>query len=162
MVAWFAGLFYIGRLFVYHKEALDQESEAGDAVANQLEIMEAKLFKIIMKPGMVGTIVFGTWYGLYIGAFSQGWLHTKLLSVFILIGYQVYCKRIMERLKTKSFTWSSLQLRAFNEVPAILLIFIVSLVYLRVTQPALMATAISIFLIAIGLYFSHRKRTSNN
>src|SRR5258705_2245964 len=88
MVTWFAGLFYLPRLFVYHAMAEDRPS------IERFKVMERKLFFGIMTPGAVLTIVFGLllWLGYGI---SGGWLHAKLLIMAVLIGYHGYCGKLL-------------------------------------------------------------------
>ena len=87
MVTWFAGLFYLPRLFVYHAHG------RGPPGIERFKVMERKLFCGIMTPGAVLTIVFGVW--LWLGWFSGGWLHAKMALVAILVGYHVWCGKLM-------------------------------------------------------------------
>src|SRR5690606_18852455 len=91
MVAWFAGLFYLPRLFVYHSQC--QEDEAG---SQRFKVMERKLFFIIMTPAAIMTILTGVWmlYDYAWVAFKQsGWLHTKLSLVLLLVIFHIACWR---------------------------------------------------------------------
>src|SRR5882724_7190945 len=92
MVTWFAGLFYLPRLFVYH-------AMSDDAVSiERFKIMERKLFLGIMTPGAVLTLVFGIW--LWVGyGFAGGWLTAKLALVFLLVVYHLYCGKLLLDLK---------------------------------------------------------------
>lgn len=124
VVAWFAGLFYIFRLFVYHIEA---ESEA---VKNTLAIMEEKLIRIIMNPAMMVTWLLGlslifSNLAMYK---SAGWLHFKLLLVFLLSGYHGYASKVRKQLAAGLCKLSSKQARLINEVPTIILVLVVILV----------------------------------
>ncbi|MHC5827556.1 MAG: protoporphyrinogen oxidase HemJ, partial [Nostoc sp.] len=98
-VVWFAGLFYLVRLFIYHVEANLEPEPARTILKNQYQIMEKRLYYIITNPGMFVTIA------MAIGLVStepdilkEGWLHIKLLFVAILIGYHHYCARLMKKL----------------------------------------------------------------
>ena len=119
MVSWFAGIFYLPRLFVYHVE-----SESMD-VQNQLCVMEKKLFKFITPLGILA-MVFGVLMGLLssdLGAFfSQNWIIVKLAVVLALIGYQAFCWKILKELKSQNHNWTGFKLRLFNEAPVLLLL----------------------------------------
>ncbi len=125
LIAWFAGLFYLPRLFVYHCKA-----KKGGELDSTLMIMEQKLLRIIMNPAMILTIITGLYLAYEIG-FNQGWLHAKLTFVAILVHYHhllaKYRKNFTkgENKKTEKFY------RILNEAPTVLLIAIVSLVILK-------------------------------
>ena len=120
MVTWFAGLFYLPRLYVYHAQAEDQISK------DRFKIMERKLFWGIMTPGAVLTILFGVLLIEYHG--MSYWLKMKILLVFILALYHVWCGVLLEKFKTDSNSHSHVWYRIFNEVPVIFLVLIVALV----------------------------------
>ena len=120
MVTWFAGLFYLPRLFVYHAQAEDQISK------DRFKIMERKLFWGIMTPGAVLTILFGVLLIEYHG--MSYWLKMKILLVFVLALYHVWCGVLLEKFKTDSNSHSHVWYRIFNEVPVIFLVLIVALV----------------------------------
>jgi putative membrane protein len=124
MVTWFAGLFYLPRLFVYHA---DTQDEAGRA---RFKIMERKLYFGIMTPGALLTIAFGMWLWLGYGI-SGGWLHTKLLLVAVLIGYHLWCGKLVADFKFDRNRHSHVWYRWFNEVPVLILIAIVILVVVK-------------------------------
>ena len=120
MVTWFAGLFYLPRLYVYHAQAEDQISK------DRFKIMERKLFWGIMTPGAVLTVLFGVLLIEYHG--MSYWLKLKLLLVFVLALYHVWCGVLLEKFKTDSNSHSHVWYRIFNEVPVIFLVLIVALV----------------------------------
>jgi len=124
MVTWFAGLFYLPRLFVYHAMSEDQPSR------ERFKIMERKLYWGIMTPGGVLTLVFGTWLWLHWG-FSGGWLHAKLVLVALLVAYHVWCGKLMRDLRDGRSTRSHVWFRWFNEVPVLLLFGAVVLVVVK-------------------------------
>lgn len=124
LVTWFAGLFYLPRLFVYH--AMTGER----AVAEQFKIMERKLFYGIATPGGVLTIVFGTWLWLGYG-FSGGWLYAKLVLVALLIVYHIWCGKFLLDFKHDRNHHSHRFYRWFNEAPTVLLIAAVVLVVVK-------------------------------
>ena len=125
MVTWFAGLFYLPRLFVYHAMSEDGASR------ERFKVMERKLYYGIMTPGAVITIVFGVW--LWLGWFGSagGWLHAKLALVLVLIGYHLWCGRLVADFKHDRNTKSHVWYRWFNEFPVVILIAVVILVVVK-------------------------------
>jgi putative membrane protein len=125
MVTWFAGLFYLPRLFVYHAQADDRIS------IERFKIMERKLFWGIATPGAVLTIVFGLW--LWLGWFqgAGAWLHAKLALVAALAGYHIWCGKLMLDFRRERNTRSHVWYRWFNEVPTLILLAIVLLVVFK-------------------------------
>lgn len=129
MVTWFAGLFYLPRLYVYHAMCnLDDPADANSIA--RFKIMERKLFWGIMTPGAILTILFGIWLWLGYG-FSGFWLHIKLKLVLLLIVYHVYCGKLLYDFKHDKNKHGHVYYRWFNEIPVILLIAIVILVVLK-------------------------------
>ncbi len=125
MVTWFAGLFYLPRLFVYHVDCTDTAGH------ERFRIMERKLFAI-MTIGAVLTAVFGAW--LLAGwhwPITELWLQIKLLLVATLIVYHILCGVLVQRFATGQNRRSGIFYRWFNEIPAILLVAIVLLAVLR-------------------------------
>ena len=124
VVTWFAGLFYLPRLFVYHAMT---EDEAGN---NRFKIMERKLFIGIMTPSAILALVFGVWLWLAYG-FSGGWLHVKLVLVLVLIVYHLWCGKILLDFKqdknVRTHTWY----RWFNEFPVVILLITTILVVVK-------------------------------
>ena len=126
MVTWFAGLFYLPRLFVYHAMAEDQVSR------DRFKVMERKLFWGIMTPGAVLTIALGLWLwlGWFRGAFG-GWFHAKLAIVALLVAYHLWCWRLMKAFAAERNAHSHKWFRWFNEAPVLALFAIVLLVVLK-------------------------------
>jgi len=129
VVTWFAGLFYLPRLFVYHVETDDAALKA------RFAIMERRLLMITHVGGALA-LLFGiatlTWFVRHDPAYlQQGWLHAKLALVAVLIGYHGWLVRLTRQLGAGRCTRSSRWLRVFNEVPALLLIAIVILVVVK-------------------------------
>lgn len=124
MVTWFAGLFYLPRLYVYHAMAEDQISK------DRFVIMERKLFFGIMTPGAVLTIVFGTWLWLGFG-FKGTWLVAKLALVLVLLVYHVWCGKIYFDFKNERNKRGHVFYRWFNEFPVLILFAIVYLVIFK-------------------------------
>ena len=123
MVTWFAGLFYLPRLFVYHAMSKDKIS------LERFVIMERKLFYGIMTPGGIITIILGFWLLDY--GYSGLWLNIKLLLVLLLVIYHGYCFKYLMDFKHNRNKHSHIFFRWFNEVPVILLIAIILLVELK-------------------------------
>lgn len=119
MVSWFAGIFYLPRLFVYHVESDDQNTK------DQLTTMQTNLIRFITPLGLLA-LFFGLMMGLlgsdWIGFFSQNWIIAKLLIVLILIFYQIFCWKILKDLRSNSHNWTGFKLRVFNEMPVLLLL----------------------------------------
>ncbi|PCH65937.1 MAG: TIGR00701 family protein [Bacteroidetes bacterium] len=132
-VSWFACLFYLVRLFIYHTEALDKEDNTRKVLHEQFMLMEKRLYNFIGQPAMIITIVSGL---LLLGNFnlaSSPWLHAKLTLIFLLLGYHLVCGSIIKSLKKEKKKFSSAQLRIFNEIATLFLIAIVFLAVLRDT-----------------------------
>jgi len=127
MVSWFAGLFYLPRLLVYHAQSEDTIS------IERFKIMERRLYNGIMHPAALITIIFGTWLMSYnfSGYLQMGWMHTKLLFIFILIGYHVYCGKLLKDFKSDKNKYSSNFFRWFNEIPTVILFVIIILVVVK-------------------------------
>lgn len=128
MVTWFAGLFYLPRLYVYH-------SMSEDVIGSErFKIMERKLFFGIMTPGAILTLMFGLWmlltpiYAVYL---KTGWLHAKLLLIVLLVGYHLWCGKLLLAFKHDRNHHSHVWFRWFNEVPVLFLIAIVLLATLK-------------------------------
>lgn len=131
MVCWFAGLFYMFRLYVYHTESNEP------VVREQLKIMERRLYKFT-TPFMYLTVFFGlsTAY-MYTGYFKDfgihRWLHIKLLFVAMLVGYHFYCGHVLKLLKEDRCKLTSKQCRLINEIPVL---FLLSIIYLASLKPS--------------------------
>lgn len=127
VVAWFAGLFYLPRLFVYHADSIDQIS------LDRFKVMERKLFYYIMTPAGILATIFG--FGVMVFDWhvylAQGWMHAKLFLVIILWAYHIYCWKLLENFKYDRNPHSAVFYRWFNEIPTLLLIAIVILVVVK-------------------------------
>ena len=124
MVTWFAGLFYLPRLFVYHAMAEDRASR------ERFKVMERKLYWGIMTPGGVLTIVFGLWLWFAWG-FSGGWLHAKVALTALLVAYHIWCGKLMLDFRAGRNRKSHVWFRWFNEAPTLVLFAVVILVVLK-------------------------------
>ena len=127
MVTWFAGLFYLPRLFVYHALCEDEVSN------ERFKIMERKLFFGIMTPGAILTIGFGAWILMKNwDAYMIGyWMHIKLGLVWLLVFYHIWCGFLLKAFKEDRNTKSHVWFRWFNEAPVLALIAIVILAIVK-------------------------------
>ncbi len=128
IVCWFAGLFYLPRLFVYHAMSDDAPSR------ERFKVMERKLYRGIMLPSMVATLAFGIAMAalnptLFTGG---GWLHVKLALVLLLIGYHHMCGTQLKRFARDENVRGHVFYRWFNEVPVL---FLLAIVILAVIKP---------------------------
>ena len=123
MVTWFAGLFYLPRLFVYHAMSNDETSN------DRFKVMERKLFYGIMTPGAILTAVFGFWMMSY--GFSGNWINLKLVLVAVLVIYHLWCGKVVAQFKHDKNTHSHVFYRWMNEVPVLFLFAIIILVVVK-------------------------------
>lgn len=127
VVAWYAGLFYVFRLFVYHVQ-----NKKNAEIARVFEVMEAKLLRIIMIPASIVVLMSGLLLAFLLeGTFHSHWFHAKLLGVVFLFLYQGFAFRTQQRFARCEFFLTETQCRWINEVPTILLIWIVTLAVLK-------------------------------
>lgn len=132
VVCWFAGLFYMVRLFIYHTEAQGKPEPDRTILSKQFEIMERKLWYIITVPSMVLVLVCGiTMLCLEPAWLQQPWMHIKLTFVAGLLVYHFICQSKMKQMAQGIFKWKSTHLRLWNEVATIFLFAIVFLAVLK-------------------------------
>jgi putative membrane protein len=124
VIAWFAGLFYLPRLFVYHAQSSDTVS------LERFKVMERKLYRGIMTPCMVLALAFGVWLWLGYG-FHGGWLRAKLALVVVLVSYHFWLGRMLQDFARDSNARSHRFYRWINELPLVLLAAIVVLVVVK-------------------------------
>jgi putative membrane protein len=166
-VTWFAGLFYIVRLFVYHTEAEKKSLQEKEILQQQFKVMERRLWYGITWPSMIGTYIFGFWMAYELYGFSfPGWLIMKLAFVFGLTLYHLQCGIMFKRFQRDELKYSSFKLRLWNEVATL---FLVSIVFIVVLQGqgnwlwgviGLVIFAV-LLMIAINIYRKRRKGTEN-
>jgi protoporphyrinogen IX oxidase len=154
IVSWFAGLFFMGRLFIYHRDALDKSKEEQDILIPLFSSAERRVLYIIIMPSMLITVALGLRLMMASGAYREGWFHFKMLFVFLFIGYNHYCSRIRKQLLNKTIRLSSLKLRLLNEVPFLFLIAIVFTVFLKSFFSALWAATVVISIAALLIIIS--------
>jgi putative membrane protein len=163
VVVWFAGLFYLVRLFIYHREAEQLEPALRSAFQQQYALMERRLANIITTPGMVVAVVCAAGLLLLNPAWlQQGWMHAKLAFVAALLLYHAFCYRLMGQLQRGTCGWSGRQLRALNELPTLLLVIVVMLVVFKSQFPTGAATwlivALVVFMAASIQFYARWRR----
>jgi protoporphyrinogen IX oxidase len=132
VVTWFAGLFYIFRLYVYHAEAAAKEEPARSILLRQFSVMEKKLWYIITWPSAILATFFGLWLIFANTLFlTFAWMHIKLFFVALLWLYMYYGQRVYKCIQTDPLAYSSTRLRLLNEVPTLILIAVVFLVVMK-------------------------------
>lgn len=161
-VSWFAGLFYLVRMFVYHVEANDYEEPKKGVLIEQFKLMQRRVYYIICMPAVIIT-----WSGgvamlcINPGYLELGWIHVKLFLVVLLTIYHHYCKSLMNKLASNTLDWSSSKFRQFNEVPTLFLVAIVMIAVYKASLNALYAfVGLLIFglLLQLGIKAYRKKR----
>ena len=132
IVTWFAGLFYIVRLFMYHVEAEKKEEPAKDILQTQYKLMSKRLWYIITWPSAILASIFGFWM-LYKNPYylQMPWMHIKLSFVLALYFYHGFCHKIYKQLQNDIIKYTAFKLRIINEAPTIILFAVVFLVTLQ-------------------------------
>jgi putative membrane protein len=124
VVAWFAGLFYLPRLFVYHAMAEDAPTR------ERFKVMERKLYRGIMTPAMVVTLATGLWLWLGYGI-TGGWMHAKVALVFLLVVYHFWMRALMSDFARDANRHTHVYYRWVNEIPTVILFAVVVLVVVK-------------------------------
>ncbi|MGB0916162.1 MAG: CopD family protein [Flavobacteriales bacterium] len=165
VVSWFAGLFYIIRLFIYHAEARTKEDPEKSILQKQYKLMEWRLWYIITWPASILTLVFGTWMIVYTpGYLSMPWMHVKLSMVGGLYFYQLYCHKIFRKFQNDEEAWGSFKLRIWNEVATLFLFAIVFVVVLKnaVSWIVGLGSLIMLAIVMMGAIKLYRKSRIKN
>jgi len=163
VICWFAGLFYMVRLFIYTKEANEKEEPAKSILTTQLILMQKKLWFIISWPAAIGSFIFGGWMILLNTSYylSQPWMLLKLIFVGLLALYHLQCDAYYRQQKAGIFKVSSFKLRLFNELATIILVAVVFLVIVKSTG-GLVWGMLGLFIFAAllmgGVYIYKRQR----
>lgn len=132
MVTWFAGLFYIPRLFIYHIEAWQKPSPDREILSEQLKLMTKRLWYIITWPSAILCTVFAIWLLILMpGWLQQPWMHVKLAFVVLLFVYHFKCHQIFKQMQRDEIKYTSQFMRIWNEVATIILFAVVFLVILK-------------------------------
>jgi putative membrane protein len=162
IVTWFAGLFYIVRLYIYTKEASQKDEPSRSILIAQLNIMQKKLWYIITWPSFILTLIFGPWM-LYLNPaiLTFPWMWLKLIFVGLLALYHLQCHAYYKQQQAGIFKVSSFKLRLFNELATVFLVAIVFLIIVRSTS-GLVWGMIGLFIFASllmgGVYIYKRQR----
>lgn len=162
IVTWFAGLFYIVRLFIYHTEATDRPQAEREILIPQYKLMSKRLWYAITWPSAILTVILGGSLLYYYIGHIPLWLWIKLGFVLGLLLYQVYCHRIFLNLQKDIVQYNSQQLRIWNEVATI---FLFSIVFLVILKSALnmvwgllgLFVLMGVLMLAINIYKKTRK-----
>lgn len=132
VITWFAGLFYIPRLFIYHIEAWHKESPEKEILTKQLKLMTKRLWYIITWPSAILSTIFAIWLLLLMPAWlQQPWMHVKLLFVVLLFAYHLKSHQIFKQLQRDEVKYSSKFMRIWNEGATLILFAVVFLVILK-------------------------------
>ena len=164
IVTWFAGLFYIVRLFIYQTEALEKSEQERQILKPQLDLMAYRLWYIITWPSAVLTLIFGFWVLTYRwGYLQQEFMQAKLIFVFLLYVYHGYSQVLFQELQAGKARWTSTQLRLWYELSTLLLFAIVFLIVLKNTMSMVwgmlgLVGLSLVLLLAIKLYKKYRTR----
>ncbi|WP_194776525.1 CopD family protein [Pararhodonellum marinum] len=164
IVTWFAGLFYIVRLFIYQTEAMEKPLEVQKILKPQLDLMAKRLWLGITWPSAILTLIFGFWVLVYRWGYLQmPFMQAKLCFVFLLYLYHFQCHRLYQQLQKGISKWSSYKLRIWNEATTVLLFAIVFLIVLKNLTDMVwgiigLLILSGMLLLAIKLYRKSRQR----
>ena len=159
VIVWFAGLFYLGRLFVYHREAHERPEPESTTLKSQFSLMERRLYYGIAWPGLCISIFFGV--ALIIVSGFPGWLHAKLAFVLVLVVYHLWCGNLRKLLLKENCSWNGTKFRLFNEIPTLLLFSIVFIVVFKSAiswNELFLILALLILVIGGAVYFRANRR----
>lgn len=165
VITWFAGLFYIPRLFIYHIEASEKPEPDRSILSNQLKLMTKRLWFIITWPSAVLATLFAVWLLILAPVWLQmPWMHVKLAFVVLLFAYHLKSHHIFNQLQRDKIRWTSNQMRLWNEVSTLILFAVIFLVILRDALNWIYGV-IGIFLLAgmlmLGIKIYKRLRSKN-
>jgi putative membrane protein len=167
VVTWFAGLFYIPRLFIYHIEASLKPSPEKEILSHQLKLMTKRLWYIITWPSAVLCTLFAIWLLVMMpGWLEQGWMHIKLAFVLLLFAYHLKCHQIFKQLQRDEVKYTSKFMRIWNEGATLILFAVVFLAILKSTFSWVFGLVgilgLGLFLmLGIKLYKKIRKKNPN-
>jgi protoporphyrinogen IX oxidase len=165
VITWFAGLFYIPRLFIYHIEASEKAEPDKSILSDQLKLMTRRLWFIITWPSAILATLFAVWLLILAPVWLQmPWMHVKLTFVLLLFVYHLKTHHIFKQLQNDRITWTSNQMRLWNEVSTLILFAVIFLVMLRDALDWIYGV-IGIFLLAgmlmLGIRIYKRLRAKN-
>ena len=131
VVTWFSGLFYIIRLFIYQREAIDKTENEKEVLVPQFKLMSKRLWYIITWPSSILVILSGIYLAEVYNYWTSAWMMLKLSLVFGLFIYHLFCHKIFMQLQNDVYKWKSFQLRLWNELATLFLFAIVFVVSLK-------------------------------
>lgn len=163
VVTWFAGLFYIFRLYIYHTEASTKEEPEQSILIKQLSLMESRLWYIITWPSAILTYIFGLWLVTILNAWTQPWMLLKFAFVLLLTIYHLYSQKVLTQMKKGIYKNTSFQLRLWNEGATIILIAVVFIIVFKDTLSWIWGIIgifliVGILMIAVKSYKKIRER----
>lgn len=163
VITWFAGLFYIPRLFIYQIEASEKLEPDRSIITGQLKLMTRRLWFIITWPSAILALSFGILLIIVMPMWlQQPWMHVKLGFVFLLILYHLKCHQIFNKLQKDKKTWTSTQMRLWNEGSTLILFAVVFLVILKSAVNwiyGVIGLLLLAFLLMLGVKFYKRLRS---
>lgn len=160
-VSWFAGLFYLVRMFVYHAEAEDKPEALRADWKKQFTLMQWRVYKMIATPALVITWVCGlSMLTINPALLQQGWMHVKLTLLFLLVAYHFYCRHIIRLQEQGTDRKSSMHYRLLNELPTLFLVAIVLLAVRRnlIDFAKLFAGVLVFGVVLFGLVKAYKRR----
>jgi protoporphyrinogen IX oxidase len=161
MVTWFAGTFYLVRLFVYHTEAFEKPEPDRRILHEMFKVLERRLSFAIITPAMILTVVFGVWLMVLVHAWTQPWFHLKLVFLLGLFTYHGITSRLRRRLAQGKAVLTSVQYRALNEVATLLLLVIVFTAVIKnlpmIAKTLAWTGAISV-VVGFAMFWGYRKK----
>lgn len=161
MVTWFAGTFYLVRLFVYHAEAFEKADPDRRILHESFSLLERRLSLAIITPAMTMTVIFGVWLMILVHAWTQPWFHLKLVFLFLLFGYHGFTSRLRKELAKGHSLLTSVQYRVLNEIATLLLfaiVFTAVLKNLSLIGKALFWVGVVSLPIGLAMHRGYRKK----
>ena len=158
VVTWMAGIFFLGRMLIYFKQAEERDELAQQAVQDVVSQGAKRVWYIIILPSMILTLLVGGRLMLITHAFSQGWFHLKIVFIISFIGYCHYLNRIRKKQCSNTCKLSLLKLRLINELPTLFLAAIVFTVFFRDLFSGLWAASVIIIIISLSLVIVKLKK----
>ena len=156
-VSWFAALFYFPRLLICFVEAESHSDSDRVVLQKQFLVMMRRLWFGIAVPSMIATLIFGFSLFIKLTLFKSGWMHTKFLFVFLLVGYHHYLGSLWKKAKKGLLLPSSKSLRIINEFATLFLIIIVALAVFKAYFSWVVFLPIILFFSLIVFFVIHRK-----
>ena len=166
MVSWFAAIFFLGRMYIYHQQELESDTP-NQGIIDLCEKAERRLVYIILIPSLLFTTIIGFALMYYTNAFREGWFHLKFSLVLLFFYYNHRLVKLRKLFLQKQPVMSSWKLRIFNEIPFLFLVSIVFTVYLKglfsSLWAAIMVVVVILFiLLSLFVYRNHKKKAARS